>query len=176
MTDYTELEVAPSKATSFKEMYDFFLAGITDDMFMEMTKEDTEEMLEEILIAALPHFEFPRWKDPFLLDLKAKTFSSVLTTTEMIILRYYMIIEWLSFQLATVELIRQKYSGSDFKFTSQASHLKQLVALRQDYERKAFHLQRIYCRREMDENGRVRSTFYKIMENSPKYKTYSERT
>ena len=40
--------------TTFQEMYDFFLAGITDDMFMELTKQDTAEMLEEILIAALP--------------------------------------------------------------------------------------------------------------------------
>lgn len=46
--------------TTFQEMYEFFLAGITDDMFLELTKEDTEAMLEEILIAAMPHFEFPR--------------------------------------------------------------------------------------------------------------------
>ena len=67
VTPLTRIE--PIK-TSFQEMYDFFLAGITDDMFMEMTKEDTEAMLEEILIAALPHFEFPRWEDPFDLDLE----------------------------------------------------------------------------------------------------------
>ncbi len=59
-------EETPS-ITSFKEMYDFFLAGITDDMFMEMTKEDTEELLQEILMAAIPHFEFPR-EDLFDLD------------------------------------------------------------------------------------------------------------
>lgn len=46
--------------TQFQEMYDFFLSGITDDMFMEMTREDTEKVLEDILIAALPHFEFPK--------------------------------------------------------------------------------------------------------------------
>ena len=57
MTDLMELEVAP---TTFQEMYDFFLFGITDDMFMEMTREDTEGVLEELLVAALPHFEFPR--------------------------------------------------------------------------------------------------------------------
>lgn len=57
MTDSMELEVAP---TTFQEMYDFFLAGITDDMFMEMTREDTKGVLEELLVAALPHFEFPR--------------------------------------------------------------------------------------------------------------------
>jgi hypothetical protein len=79
-------------------------------------------------------------------------------------------------QLATIDLIRQKYSGSDFKFTSQASHIKQLIALQQKYEQKAFHLQRIYCRREIDENGRVRSTFYKIMNNDSPYITSVERT
>ena len=173
MTDSMELEVAP---TTFQEMYDFFLAGITDDMFMEMTREDTEGVLEELLVAALPHFEFPRWQNPFILDMENKTFSNKLTSTEMMILRSYMIVEWIGFQLATVDLIRQKYSGSDFKFTSQASHIKQLVTLKQEYERKAFHLQRIYCRREIDNQGRVRSTFYKIMDYDPRYKTTSERT
>ena len=46
--------MAEETPTTFQEMYDFFLAGITDDMFMEMTKQDTVEMLEEILLAALP--------------------------------------------------------------------------------------------------------------------------
>lgn len=40
--------------TTFQEMYDFFVAGITDDMFMEMTRQDLDELMEEILIAALP--------------------------------------------------------------------------------------------------------------------------
>lgn len=79
--------------TTFQEMYDFFLSGITDDMFMELTREDTEALLEEILIAALPHFEFPRWKNPFDLDLRNKCFSAKLSLEEMLILRYYMIAE-----------------------------------------------------------------------------------
>ena len=89
MTEEMELEVAP---TTFQEMYNFFLAGITDDMFMELTKEDTEEMLEEILIAALPHFEFPR-RDIFDLDLENKSFKFNLTSEEMMIIRQYMISE-----------------------------------------------------------------------------------
>ena len=32
--------------TTFQEVYDAFTSGITDDMFMEMTKEDTDEILE----------------------------------------------------------------------------------------------------------------------------------
>ena len=64
--------------TSFREMYDFFLSGITDDMYMEMTKEDTEEVLEELLISAVTSFEFPHWEDPFLLDLDKKEFTAKL--------------------------------------------------------------------------------------------------
>ncbi len=79
--------------TSFQEMYDFFLAGVTDDMFMELTREDTEAMLEEILMAALPHFEFPKDKDLFSLDLKNKVFTAKLSLEEMMIIRQYMISE-----------------------------------------------------------------------------------
>lgn len=158
--------------TSFQEMYDFFLAGITDDMFMELTKEDTEEMLEEILIAAMPHFEFPRWKDPFDLDFKNKCFTEILTMEEKMIIRQYMISEWIGYQLATIELIKQKYSGSDFKFTSQASHLKQLIALKENYEKQGFHLQRLYCRRRKDEEtGCYHSTFGDIMKENTSWRS-----
>jgi hypothetical protein len=75
-----------------------------------------------------------------------------------------MIVEWLSQQLASVENTRMKYSSSDFKFTSQASHMQKLLALKKDYERLGFHLQRLYKRRKADENGIMRSTFSSIME------------
>ena len=154
----------PPPVTTFQEMYDFFLAGITDDMFLELTKEDTEQMLEEILIAALPHFEFPRYANPFDLDLVNKKFTALLTTEEMMIIRQYMISEWIGMQLATVDLIRQKYSGTDFKFTSQASHMKQLITMKKEYETKGFHLQRVYCRRAKNSSGVYRTTFRSIME------------
>lgn len=151
-------------ATSFDDMEDFFLAGITDDMYLELSEEDTQAMLDEILLAALPSFEFP--KQPNLLDVsvEGRTFLCDLTTEEKMIIRQYMIAEWIGFQLATVDNIRQKYSGSDFKFTSQASHMKQLIALKEEYEGRGFHLQRVYCRREQDDDGNMKSTFSHIME------------
>ena len=60
-----------------------------------------------------------------------------------------------------------KYSGSDFKFTSQANHMSKILALKKDYEREGFHLQRLYKRRLKDEDGIMRSTFGIIMEKSP---------
>ena len=160
----TPLGPSTTVNTSFQEMYDFFLAGITEDMFMELTKEDTEEMLQEILIAALPHFEFPRWADPFDLDFENKCFNTTLTSEEKMIIRQYMISEWIGMQLATIDLIQQKYSGSDFKFTSQASHMKQLITMKKEYESKGFHLQRVYCRRAKNKTGHLATTFSQIME------------
>lgn len=158
--------MAEETPTTFQEMYDFFLAGITDDMFMELTKEDTAAMLEEILMAALPWFEFPVGKNLFnTIDREAKNFGVVLNLEEMMIIRQYMIVEWIGFQLATVDLIRQKYSGSDFKFTSQASHLKQLKDLKQQYIDKGFHLQRLYRRRSrLDTAGNFVSAYTDIIE------------
>lgn len=138
--------------TTLKEMYDFFLAGITDDMFMEITLEDTMEILDELLRAALPNFEFPR-KNIYDIDWYGRSFNVKLTTEEMLIIRQYMIVAWIGYQLASIENIRQKYSSSDFAFTSQASHISQLVKLKQEYEDQGFHLQRLYCRRKVDENG-----------------------
>jgi len=157
-----------SSVTSFEEMYDFFLAGITDDMFMEMTEEDTKALLEEILLASLPHFEFPR-KNIFDLDLIGKNFSAKLTEEEMMIIRQYMISEWIGYQLANIDLVKQKYSGSDFKFTSQASHMKQLITLKKEYETKGFHLQRLYNRRKKLRTGGYGSTFARVMDVSDKH-------
>lgn len=151
-------------ATSFDEMEDFFLAGITDDMYLELTEEDTKQILDEILLAALPSFEFPKNKNLLEVDLDSREFDDDLTTEEMMIIRQYMIAEWIGYQLATVDNVRQKYSGSDFKLTSQASHIKQLVAMKKEYESRGFHLQRLYCRREIDKDGNFKSTFSKIME------------
>ena len=42
-----------------------------------------------------------------------------------------------------------KYSGSDFKMTSQANHLSKLLALLEESRRDSFHMQRLYKRRKL---------------------------
>jgi hypothetical protein len=57
-----------------------------------------------------------------------------------------------------------KYSGTDFKFTSQANHMQKLLVIKKDYEREGFHLQRLYKRRTpRTKDGAPRSTFDVIM-------------
>ena len=40
-----------------------------------------------------------------------------------------------------------KYSGSDFKMTSQANHLQKLLSLLGECQRQSHHMQRLYKRR-----------------------------
>ena len=46
--------------TKFSAVYNCFLGKITDDMYMELTPEDTLRDLQSLLIDAIPGFEFPR--------------------------------------------------------------------------------------------------------------------
>ena len=169
--------------TAFSLVYDSFLSKITDDMYMELTELDTYQMLEELLLSAIEKFEFPRvcltdyelcgvtdeslyngvesnYQDTVAIIYTGGYFNNNLTHQEINILAVYMIVEWLSQQLASVENTRMKYSGSDFKFTSQANHMQKLLQLKKDYEREGFHLQRLYKRRIVDKNGIMRSTLF----------------
>lgn len=151
--------------TPFSAIYTSFFSKITDDMYMELDRKQTESMLQELLIGAIPWFEFPK-VNIFDYEEDMKTFNVHLNNEEINILATYMIVGWLDQQLASVENTRMKYSGSDFKFTSQANHMQKLLQLKKDYERTGFHLQRLYKRRTQDKNGIQHSTFGDIMGGS----------
>ncbi len=150
--------------TSFNEIYDRFLGSITDDMYVEWTKEDTEKDLRNILIAAIPNFEFPRFP---LYDYGEDSYNCHLTDEEINILALLMYNNWLQRQVASIENTRMKYSGSDFKMTSQANHLAKLINLKQEAERQAHHMQRLYKRRKIiDDKGSIKSNWSTLIEKS----------
>jgi hypothetical protein len=188
--------------TKFATIYNRFLGKITDDMYLELTPEDTIRDLQNLLIDAIPGFEFPRIdlqnyildvveidedkveKDDFILGVvwndslteeenekvpkvlvERSRFNVELSNEEMHIIAVYMVVCWFDQQLASVEVTRMKYTGSDFKMTSQANHMAKLKTLRTEYERIGFHLQRLYKRRKSF-NGIIKSTFGEIMSTS----------
>lgn len=155
-------------STKFAVVYDTFLSKITDDMYMELTIDDTRAMLEELLMSSLHWFEFPR-VNIFDYDKEIREFNVNLSNEEINIIATYMIVEWIGQQLASVENTRMKYSGSDFKFTSQANHLAKLQNLKEKYTAEGFHLQRLYKRRKADKNGIMRSTISSIMYPDTEY-------
>lgn len=150
--------------TSFNEIYDRFLGSITDDMYVEWTREDTEKDLRNILIAAIPNFEFPRFP---LYDYGEDSYNCHLTDEEINILALLMYNNWLQRQVASIENTRMKYSGSDFKMTSQANHLAKLINLKQEAERQAHHMQRLYKRRKIiNDKGSIKSNWSTLIEKS----------
>lgn len=150
--------------TSFQEIYDRFLGKITDDMYMEWTFEDTIADLKNILMDAIPGFEFPRFP---LYDFGEDSYNVDLTSEEINILALLMYNTWLQRQVASIENTRMKYSGADFKMTSQANHLDKLIKLKQEAERQSHHMQRLYKRRKMvDGKGSIQSNWSSIMEMS----------
>lgn len=185
------------KTTSFSSIYNSFLTKATDDLYLELTELETFRMLEDILTSAIPWFEFPRIDlndyeiqlpiestycgvDSKMMEVPAIIyeggyFNNELTDEEINILSTYMIVIWLSQQLASVENTRMKYSGADFKFTSQANHMQKLLTVKKDYEREGFHLQRLYKRRKRDKSGIMRSTMKTIMDTSPIGREYRRR-
>ena len=118
---------------------------------LELSEQDTIEMLQALLLNAIPRFEFPRfnifdYEEGFLdeetyegvesdeIEVPAIIwsggfFNHNLTKEEINILSICMVIEWLGQQLETTENTRMKYSGSDFKFTSQANHMAKIKVL-----------------------------------------------
>ena len=171
--------------TSFITIYNSFWGRVTDDMYMEFTELDTLEMLQDLLINSLIRFEFPRFdvfdfeigtlqgigtyrgiesddKEVPVTGWVGGAFNCLLTDEEINILALNMVIEWLIQQLDTTDNTREKYSGTDFKFTSQANHMAKLKVLIDAHKQDSLHLQRLYKRRIFTKDG-AQSTMGKII-------------
>ena len=187
--------------TQFSAVYNRFLGQITDDLYLELTPEDTLKDLQNLLINSIPGFEFPRknlydyiievrevgedeltpddfvlgtvWGDltdtlletPNVLVDKSR-FNTELTQEEINILALLMKQGWVQRQVTSIENTRMKYSGSDFKMTSQANHLSKLLNLLEESRRDSFHMQRLYKRRKVAAGGVYASNWSSLMENS----------
>ena len=188
--------------TPFTDVYNRFLGKITDDMYVELTPQDTIKDLRNMIIDAIPGFEFPRHNlydykietevkdedkvltDDFILGLlwdempedslnavprvvvERSSFAAELTSEEINILAILMMCAWVQRQVTSIENIRMKYSGSDFKLTSQANHLAKMVSLLKDCRTQSHHMQRLYKRRKIIDNGEYRSNWSVLRETS----------
>lgn len=152
--------------TPFMKVYDRFFDLITDDMYVEWTEEDTKKDLQNILVAAIPNFEFPKISLKYeILKYDLVKFSddsyfhADFTEEEINIVAKLMVINWLQRQITSIENTRQKYYGDSFKLTSQASHLKALISLKEDLQKDSKKEQRLYKRRIIDSDGNVSSSW-----------------
>ena len=159
--------------TPFTHVYNRFLGKITDDMYMELTPEDTLRDLRNMLIDAIPGFEFPRKNlfDYTIIEAEnaleeESSFAADLSSEEINILAILMMISWVQRQVTSIENTRMKYSSSDFKFTSQANHLSKLLSLLAETQRQSHHMQRLYKRRRTNDEGRYESNWSILRDTS----------
>ena len=76
--------------TTFDEVESRFLGSVTDDMYVALNKEDTEEILDEILVEALPWFKNPREINLLDYNRKERRFNYKLDELEIQIVTKYM--------------------------------------------------------------------------------------
>ena len=191
--------------TPFSAIYNRFLEKITDDMYIELTPQDTLKDLRNLLLDAIPNFEFPRcnlydyetkieavredqvteedfvigviWDDLVegengeeipMVYVEHSSFAAQLTSEEINILALLMKQAWVQRQVSSIENTRMKYSGSDFKMTSQANHLSKLLTLLSEAQRESFHMQRLYKRRKVNAEfgNRYMSTWRRFREST----------
>ena len=89
-------------------------------------------------------------------------FNFELTAEEMNIIALLMLVNWTQRQVASIENTRMKYSGTDFKLTSQANHLQKLLSLLSECQRQSLHAQRLYKRRRLiQDTGTQYDGFYR---------------
>lgn len=164
------------ETTPFQNIYDCFLSKITDDMYVELTPNDTYKDCQNLLKNNLSKFEFPRFKIfDFVLApveevwdeenhiskyIDTSYFNDKLTNEEINILALIMMDAWLGRQIASIEYTRLKY----FKTSSQASQLSKLLTLRESFQKENVHMQRLYKRRKISENGEISSNWSSVME------------
>ena len=110
--------------------------------------------------------DIPEENTPPNVIIEKSTFNCELTSEEINILAVLMKHAWLQRQIASVENTRMKFSGPDFKFTSQANHLAKLLNLLNEVNRESHHMQRLYRRRKVYKNGQYASNWSVLRNNS----------
>jgi predicted component of type VI protein secretion system len=133
--------------TPYSEIFDAYFVKVKDDLYTAMKPAELELELIKVMEAALPRFLYPKVN----LDNRSntsKTFDDTLTSAEIQIIATLMNVIWAESKCSDIEVARQLYRDHDFQLTSQASHLRALLALRLEVKKLA--------KRMMDDYSKVK--------------------
>lgn len=125
--------------TSLTKVYDAFLSKMLDDEYANWTRDEVEEDLYSLLLAARPWFKFPRKS----LEIVDDQFVEDLTNEEIQILSTFMKCEWLNRTILTWENVKPLYEEKDF---SQANLIDKFTQLLKEEKDNAKRLEAVYYR------------------------------
>lgn len=125
--------------TSLNKVYDAFLSKMLDDEYANWTRDEVEEDLRSLLMAALPWFKFPRKS----LEIVGNQFIETLENQEIQIISTYMKCEWLNRTILTWENVKPLYEERDF---SQANLIDKFTQMLKEEKDNAKKLEAVYYR------------------------------
>jgi hypothetical protein len=139
--------------TPYSQIYNAYFLRVKDDIYDKMEAEELELELQQLLEAALPRFYYCKVN---LEDRDLDGFTVVLTSMEIQIIAILMNIIWAESEISNIEVTRQVFRDHDFNLTSQASHLRGLIAMRSELDKIVTELLQKYymtTNREADLSG-----------------------
>lgn len=136
-------------ATTYSEVYEFFLSKISDYSFLNLTQTELEDDLIIPLRSAITKFRNCR------IDLKDRddnlmVFNKDLSDDEKDVLATLLVVEFLKPEVVNSKNYKQTMSDSDFKAYSQANHIKELVGLYKEMKSEASKMITDYSYRSRD--------------------------
>ncbi|HXW03437.1 MAG TPA: hypothetical protein VD651_04160 [Nitrosarchaeum sp.] len=133
-------------ATPFEDIYDSFLAKVTDYSFVSFTEIELEEEFEKYLRFACTKFSSAG--NRLLKNHNTKEFNFDLTDLEIEIISLLMIVEYLNPKIVATENMKQYLATKDYKIYSQANHLSKMIELKNNYRIEANQLMSQYSYRD----------------------------
>lgn len=112
--------------TYFEEVYSFFFSKITT--YDEFMSDDEEENRQELLVLLRTSLARAIELNSIKIDEDMECFSRPLTYLEIEILSMGMVLSWMERKVNNVENFEQFLSTKDYTLHSQANHLKELLA------------------------------------------------
>ena len=130
-------------ATPFEDVYDFFLAKVTDYSFVDFTQIELEEEFEKYLRSATTKF-MSAGEVRLSRDFTKKEFKNDLSDLEKEIISLLMVIEYLNPKIIATENMKQFLASREYKIYSQANHLSKMVDLKNQIKSESQHLMSMY--------------------------------
>ena len=132
--------------------FEFPRIPLDDYTLQTIVKPSNEVTDEDFVRGPVWHEPTPEEEESEEVYVDQSTFNFELTSEEINIIAILMMCGWVQRQVTSIENTRMKYSGSDFKMTSQANHLQKLMSLLSECQKQSLHMQRLYKRRRLIQN------------------------
>ena len=116
-------------ATPYEKIYERFLNSVTDFNLAELDDHSLNEMLMDWLHKAVVR---ARTSSDLSRDNENEVFNNDLSDLDIELLALGMKLAWLDQTLGSTELTLQFIGGKEEKYYSQANHISELRALRED--------------------------------------------